>query len=783
MFKYEWDPETGGLLLTDQFLTFSPEPRPVYWQELDLLGFDRKWNYPHCQEPILWAEHTSYIYRGRVVAETKGGAIYHMPEVRFLEDPEPDGHLMRPVDVSGMIAKNRAMLDLLEQRTVRKVYETWQKYRQKIDVFYVAFSGGKDSVATLNIVQKALPHNAFCVVFGDTGMEFSDTLTAVEKVRERCRETDIEFHTARAGRSPVENWELIGPPATTNRWCCSVHKTAPQILLLRQILGKDDFAGMAFVGVRGDESIARSKYEYITYGGKHAGQYSCNVILEWNSAEVYLHILANDLILSDSYRKGNPRAGCLICPRSSERNEFMNHHCYQDQAEKLVNVIRSSYSKSFSSPEALEQFIAAGGWRARKNGRDIVQVCNCSDLRDKDGGVTIRASCLKTDWREWIKTMGALAPGASPHVLDFKGRSASFEVRSEQSGGLTVYISPRMARDMPEFVRHLKMVFRKAACCVACGTCLADCPYGCISFQDGRVQIDSTCRHCLKCHGDDKGCLVYKSLEEPRGAETMSGTIKDSLNRYSHFAPSMDWMNQLFAMREKFYEENGLGTVMLDNFSRFLRDAGLEGKGKKFTPLAHKFWQLGIDTPQVWEIMLVNLCHASSQLRWYVTRIDFGKEYAADYIGSLMEDEQLKGTATSPARRDIITCFGKFCDLPFGKLGLGSCAKRNRKSYFTRSPVNEVQPVTLLYSLFLLAGDLQDRRQFTLTDLETLQGDDGHPLPGPCRIFGLSRGDLIPLLNGLSANYPEFISVSFTHDLENITLRTEKEPSDVLELF
>ena len=39
------------------------------------------------------------------------------------------------------------------------------------------------------------------------------------------------------------------------------------------------------------------------------------------------------------------------------------------------------------------------------------------------------------------------------------------------------------------------------------------------------------------------------------------------------------------------------------------------------------------------------------------------------------------------------------------------------------------------------------------------------------------------LLNGLSVNYPEFINASFTHDLDNITLRNDKFSEEVLGLF
>lgn len=39
------------------------------------------------------------------------------------------------------------------------------------------------------------------------------------------------------------------------------------------------------------------------------------------------------------------------------------------------------------------------------------------------------------------------------------------------------------------------------------------------------------------------------------------------------------------------------------------------------------------------------------------------------------------------------------------------------------------------------------------------------------------------ILNGLSVNYPEFINCSFTIDLDNISLRSDKTSADVLSLF
>lgn len=106
MYSYSWDEKTGGLLLNTTPLEFSKEPRPVYYRELDLLGFDKHWKYPKNDDaPIMWAEHTKYFYRGKLVAQTKGGSLYHAPEIILLEEPEPNGGELKPVDIDAMVEK------------------------------------------------------------------------------------------------------------------------------------------------------------------------------------------------------------------------------------------------------------------------------------------------------------------------------------------------------------------------------------------------------------------------------------------------------------------------------------------------------------------------------------------------------------------------------------------------------------------------------------------------------------------------------------------------------
>ena len=163
MYQYIWDEDTGGLLLTTEQSKFSKEPRPVYYRELDTLGFDRYWNYPKDDHaPLMWAEANNYIYRGRTVARTKGGSLYTAPELVILEEPEPDGGELRFVDVEAMTAKNAEILETLVQETIQNVYNTYVAYKDKVDVFYVAFSGGKDSVVALSCRGRYRMMNFWC---------------------------------------------------------------------------------------------------------------------------------------------------------------------------------------------------------------------------------------------------------------------------------------------------------------------------------------------------------------------------------------------------------------------------------------------------------------------------------------------------------------------------------------------------------------------------------------------------------------------------------------------
>ena len=52
MYKITWDKETGGVRLHSRIVegTLGTSPRPVFWEELDLLKLNEfGWVYPHCE--------------------------------------------------------------------------------------------------------------------------------------------------------------------------------------------------------------------------------------------------------------------------------------------------------------------------------------------------------------------------------------------------------------------------------------------------------------------------------------------------------------------------------------------------------------------------------------------------------------------------------------------------------------------------------------------------------------------------------------------------------------
>ena len=776
MYSYDWDEETGGLLLNSAQQKMSKEPRPVYYKELDILGFDKYWNYAKDDSaPYMWAEANNYWYHGRKVASVKGGTLYTAPELVLLEEPEPDGKPLIPVNIPLMVAKNHTILEALVQDTIKKVFNIYISYRKKVDIFYVAFSGGKDSVVALDIVQRALPHNEFKVVFGNTDMEFPTTTELVQKLSRKCSDEGIEFLEAASNMTSKESWNIFGPPARKVRWCCTVHKTAPVINMLSDKFANGKLRCVMITGVRGDESVSRSGYDEMSMGKKMAGQYSFHPILEWSSAEIYLYIYSQGLLLNDAYKYGFNRVGCIMCPNSSEKHEYIKRQCFPELVDEYCERITQNSAKDLSGDNA-KIFLETGGWKSRLSGRELkFSEEDRFQLNETPAYLKFSVNKLNPVWKTWYKTMGIIEENSGEIMLEYNGVWRKCRESEDKNGGLIEIENLGNSKNSIEFIFLFKSVLAKSQYCIFCKTCVAECPHRNISMSDGKITISDKCIKCHECLKILSGCLYYNSIRGSKAMKSLKG-----INKYLSVGVDAEWINS-------FIDDNSFepGNRKTDVMYGFMTDAGIVAK-RKLTSFGELITRMGTSDANSWALMLCNLAYTPA-FQWYIKNIPFNETYYERQLDIDMGEDTPK-----KAKSEFWNGFKTILDTneAFKEIGLGipditvkqtTAGEKKSMNSLVRQPWQDPDPRVILYSLYKFAEACGDYYHFTLRRL--LDHDVDSAGISPTQIFGTDSDSMQQILIGLSINYPEFINASFTLDLDKIDLVNTKSSSDVLELF
>jgi len=184
---------------------------------------------------------------------------------------------------------------------------------------------------------------------------------------------------------------------------------------------------------------------------------------------------------------------------------------------------------------------------------------------------------------------------------------------------------------------------------------------------------------------------------------------------------------------------------------------------------------IGWDSTTSQGLILTNLTYENPQFNWYIENLDIGRFYSqqATLDALLVIDVKEK------AAKSVVKSFKRLVETPLGTVLHFGHVTDDGDLVRTKCSVSD--PRVLLYALFKFAEKCNNYKEFTLATLLNDSIDrDGI---SPCRIFGLDREDMTPMLLGLTSIHPEFIIASFTHDLEKITLAEDKSSKDVLDLF
>lgn len=573
MFKIVWDVKYNGVRLTmsSKGDALNVSPRPVFWEELDLLGLNNKgWIYPHVEEPLMWACDRRYFYKGNFVLEVKGGNVFDAPTI--IQQEGFESLVIEPVDMERLRARNEDTLFIIEHEAMDFIDQTYRRYKNirevsqknpdldfqrlannlekktkeehvvikedcdsfdvmpmskaeelgkapifatNTDIFITTFSGGKDSQVLLDLITRVIPAEDFIVVYSDTGYELPPSLDLYQKVKEYYTQQypNLRFYTAKNHQPVLHYWDEIGTPSRIHRWCCSVMKSAPLSRLLKEVVGKGKQPNaVLFDGVRAEESQARSSRSKIGKNVKHNKIINVSPILEWNATEVYLYILLNRLPVNEAYRKGLSRVGCVICPYSSSWSEDLCGQLYPDTLKPFVDKIREGLVNNKTA--GVENYIRSGRWKMRAGGRYIHCDANVSFMSTAPDFRAIITS-PKENILTWLRVLGDLNINqeGDKTYIELNHQKQIYKCILEEKDNTQILEVKGIDIKNVVFVSHLKKVCYKSTYCVHCEVCEVECPTGALSVVP-IVTIDKTkCVHCMKCIDfDGKGCHAASSI-------------------------------------------------------------------------------------------------------------------------------------------------------------------------------------------------------------------------------------------------------------------------------
>ena len=777
MYSFKWNKRNGGYTLVPQAGKFvAAEIRPVFAEELKLIGFDEHFDFDENEKrPICWAKQNTYLYRGEEIAKLEKTQYGRPLTPNYLVGKKA----LKPVDVESMLADpaNVELMAALVADAQKRIKELYDQFAKSCNVAYIAFSGGKDSVLLLDLCHRTLPLSV-PVVFSDTDMELPDTYKMWDAIQRRYPERT--FLLAKSKVSALENWKTFGPPSRTVRWCCSVHKSTPAILLLKEISGSDMLRAQAFIGVRNEESLSRSEYDDVAVGVKNASQVNAYPIISWGAHELWLYTLAENLLINDAYRKGLPRVGCVLCPEASEKYAWFVNAIYPKVIKPYNDIIIDSVDKDFKTREDRTEYLATAGWQARKSGETLKNRIYRPEENIRGSTLTLIVS--SDTFRlasEWLKTLGTIQKSELQWQIRLRAGVAvkviCVEIKKLPSKMMEVRFTFENTTELKNTSKWVRQCFYKALACVGCKACESECPSGALKFIDTQVVVDeSKCINCLKCHSADYGCWRYKSMY----ASETSGEQLAGINKYTNFGLREEWLSVYLSERENFSQTMSLGVKMIPAARAWFRQARImQDKSCEPYNLLHLAEKKGVQDRTLWDAMWIGLANRAAIIKWFVTATEVGHGYSADDLFALMgagvKDTTKKGGIS--AFKDMLT------KSPFGtgNYPVVQVAMKGKQVASMTRVAHAVEDLALLYGMFLIAAEAE-QSSFSVSQL--MNADFTAKYISPLVAFAMPVAEFKQQCQGLANRYGDFIHCNFTLGLDEIKVKTDdKTIEDVVD--
>jgi phosphoadenosine phosphosulfate reductase len=478
---------------------------PVFAEELTFLrehaGAD--WIPEGFGDFVLWANNRDYYLDGsRVASLSFQGAApsvkLHRADLSFEAKTDADDFLAR------FSAANGTLLRSLEAEALSFIRTVAADHNGRVPV--VPFSGGKDSLVVSRLVRKALPSDKVLHVFGDTGIESSDTHAFIEQFG-RANPT-VPLLRSVPNVDFFDMCEVLGPPSRIKRWCCSTQKAFP-LSVVYSALGPV----LTFCGVRRAESVARTGHERLLHDTKIADEMMACPVIEWDDFHIWSYLILEGMPFNRGYARGFRRIGCLHCPFNSRRSEVLKKHYYPLDNQRWEHLVAEYYAAR--SPKLPDDEID-GRWKVRAGG--IRAADDLAQLEVSACDADSRAINVQLKRDSDIPLAQLLVPFGMVLVTHDDGilcnalvlspkNELLFEIRQSRPRHhyrITFHGSGRRLMEQ----RVLRQL-RKLSACVRCGACQMVCPTGALTVGEQYSIDHSLCTQCQRCvRRIGRGCVA-----------------------------------------------------------------------------------------------------------------------------------------------------------------------------------------------------------------------------------------------------------------------------------
>lgn len=200
---------------------------------------------------------------------------------------------------------------------------------------YVLFSGGKDSLCTLDYVRRIASsiRKKVTAIYVDTTAGFPEVTKYVKRV---CKRLEVNLEIVRPKSDYFSLAKRWGIPSANSRWCCKELKIRPITRFLKNITPRK----IVFDGIRGAESNVRAKYLPIWFHPSF-NCLSISPIFHWSDEEIYSYIRKMALPQSPAFKLGT--SGECWCGAYKKRSDFEDlYRVHPEIYNKLIKIEESN---------------------------------------------------------------------------------------------------------------------------------------------------------------------------------------------------------------------------------------------------------------------------------------------------------------------------------------------------------------------------------------------------------------------------------------------------------